>query len=92
MVGLDPANVHVDAHRNNLYAEDSPSVHTVAPLRGSISGRTIVYGIQGAPLREGYNDLSHFGIGNRHKGGFISLPLVYTDLHQMVHTVALFFI
>ena len=85
MVGLDPTNIHVDAHLSNLYDYDSPSVHTRAPLRGSITGRTLVYGIQGAPLREGFNDLSHFGVGNRHRGGLISLPLVYTDLHQMVY-------
>ena len=48
-----------------------------------------MYGIQGAPLREGFNDLSHFGVGNRHRGGFISLPLVYTDLHQMVNPPSL---
>lgn len=84
MIGVDPVNLHVDAHLPDLYNAESPAIHTMAPLRGSVTGRAAVYGLSGRRLTEGYCDLSHFGLGNRHRGGFIPLPLVYTDLHQMV--------
>lgn len=86
MVGVDPANVHIDAHSVDFHDEASQHLHTLAPFRASITGRAKVYGIQGMPLKEGFCDLSHFGMGNRHRGGFISLPLVYTDLHKLVST------
>lgn len=84
MIGVDPVNLHVDAHLPDLYNAESPAIHTMAPLRGSVTGRAAVYGLSGQRLSEGYCDLSHFGLGNRHRGGFVPLPLVYTDLHQMV--------
>ena len=84
MIGVDPVNLHVDAHLPDLYNAESPAIHTMAPLRGSVTGRAAVYGLSGQRLSEGYCDLSHFGLGNRHRGGFVPLPLVYTDLHHMV--------
>jgi hypothetical protein len=84
MIGVDPVNLHVDAHLPDLYNAESPAIHTMAPLRGSVTGRAAVYGLSGKRLSEGYCDLSHFGLGNRHRGGFVPLPLVYTDLHHMV--------
>lgn len=87
MLGVDPLNLHVDAHHLRLYSNDSSTVHTMCPLRGSVTGRSAVYGVQGERLQNGFNDLSHFGLGNRHRGGFISLPLAYTDLHQMASSI-----
>jgi hypothetical protein len=87
MLGVDPTNLHVDAHAALLYNNDSPAVHNLAPLRGSVTGRGPIYGVQGHLLNDGYCDLSHLGMGNRHKGGFISMPLAYTELHCLVRYV-----
>ena len=87
MLGVDPTNLHVDAHAALLYNNDSPAVHNLAPLRGSVTGRGPIYGLQGSRLHDGYCDLSHLGMGNRHRGGFVSMPLAYTELHCLVSSV-----
>jgi hypothetical protein len=87
LVGVDPSNEHIDAHVTEMFRDRSvqlASLHSHAPLIGTVSGVNPIYGINGERLVSGYCDLSHFGLGVRHRGGLIPLPEVYTDLYQMV--------
>ena len=91
MVGVDPLYKHVDGFcypkekipQGLLGTTDIDPLLTRTPLVGSLTGRDPVFGVRGKRLTHGYNDLSHLSVGTRHRGGLISLPHLYTDLHRM---------
>jgi len=59
-------------------------LHSHTPFQGSVSGTYIIHGVHGESLtnNNGYNDLSHLGLGKRHIGGLMQLPSLYTDVYQ----------
>jgi hypothetical protein len=87
LIGIDPTNEHIDAHLPDMFrdaGEQLSSFHSHAPLMGSVTGLSPIYGISGERLGQGYCDLSHMGLGLRHRGGLIQLPEIYTDIYQAV--------
>ena len=98
VTGLDPVFNCVDMYFSNLFDMDITKaksskdttlsiscVHSHTPLQASVCGTQVVHGLHGEQLsHRGFYDLSHMGIGLRHTGGLIKLPLLLTDLYKEV--------
>lgn len=86
LIGLDPLNSHIDEHRSDLLGKKGSRMafmHSVTPLVGSLCGTKTIYGLNCAPLKNGFADMSHLGLGLRHtRTALLPLPSLYTDLYQ----------
>ena len=84
LFGVPPEHATVDASLLGGPPEAAAlsSVHSSAPLQGSVSGTLPIYGYNGPTLDLVYYDLSHFGLARRHRGRLVALPDLYTDLYK----------
>eukprot|EP01041_Mallomonas_annulata_P000556 gene556-1070_t len=85
LIGIDPMNSHIDGHRPDLLGRRHTrmsNLHSTTPLIGSFCGTRAIYGMDCNPLRNGFCDMSHLGIGLRHTAGLVRLPSLYTDLYH----------
>jgi len=98
-VGVDPIYNTVDACVGSMFdssvvkgksgssSVNSHSItcaHSRTPFQGSVSGTAIINGLHGESLSNGYQDLSHMGLGLRHRLRLIELPALYTSAYQQV--------
>ena len=68
----------------NVTSHSITCVHSRCPFQANLSGSIIVHGLHGESLPNGYNDLSHMGIGLRHRPRLMALPSLYTAIYQQV--------
>jgi hypothetical protein len=60
--------------------------HSRTPFQGSVSGTAVVHGLHGESLGSGcgFYDISHLGLGRRHRMRLIELPSLFTSAYQQV--------